>query len=96
MAWLAAADRDATPWLLADFASLKAHSTRHGARPGPTLGSWCTGGSPACPAAESARKDPWPEEKSFVLRKKKVNFIHVKFCRMVKKRPKTKKKTYYL
>ena len=46
-----------------------AQSTRHGAGPGPKLAPWCTGG-PLFPAAESARKDPRPEEKSCVFRKK--------------------------
>ena len=49
---------------------LNAQSTRHGARPGPILAPSCTGGPPACPAAESARKDSRPEDKSLVLRKK--------------------------
>ena len=44
--------RDHSP----DFATLNAQSTRHEARPGPTLASWCIDESPACPAAESARK----------------------------------------
>ena len=52
---------------LPDFATLSAQSTRHGSRPGPTLATWCTGRSPACPAAESARNDPRSEEKSFVF-----------------------------
>ena len=56
-------------------ATLNAQSTRQGVRQGPTLTLWRTGGSPACPAAESARKDPRPDEKSFVFREK-VRFIH--------------------
>ena len=48
---------------LPDYAASDTQSTPRGARPGPTLAPWCAGGSPACPAAESARKDPRPEEK---------------------------------
>ena len=45
---------------------MSAQSTRHGARPGPTLAPSCTRGPPACPAAESTRKEPRAKEKSFV------------------------------
>ena len=56
---------------LPDFSTLNAQSTRDGARPRPTHSPWCTGGLPACHAAESARKDPRPQDKrSFVFRKK--------------------------
>eukprot|EP00904_Undaria_pinnatifida_P012066 jgi/Undpi1/7990/HiC_scaffold_24.g10462.m1 len=41
----------------------RAQSTPHGPRPGPALALWCTRWSPVCPAAESRRKDPGPEEK---------------------------------
>ena len=61
------AGRKAIPWL-PDFAN--AHSTRHGARPGPTLAPWCIGGSVACLAAESARR-PAAEREKFVFREKK-------------------------
>ena len=44
------------------FATLSPQSTCHRSRPGPTLAPWCTGGFPACPGAESTRKDPRPEE----------------------------------
>ena len=63
--WLALACRKA---LLARFRDFE---RRHGTRAGPTLAP-LTGGSPACPATESARKDPRPEEKSFLFGKKKV------------------------
>ena len=56
---------------LPDCATLNTQSKRHGARPGPTLAPWCTGGSPAYPAAKSARKDPRPEEKKFCIPQKK-------------------------
>ena len=56
---------------LLDFATLNAQSTRHGARLGPTIAPWCTGGPPACPPAKSARKDPRSEEKTFLFREKK-------------------------
>ena len=58
---------------LTDFATSNAHFTHHRARPRPTLAPWCTtGGPPGCPAAESERKDPRPEEKGFVFRKKSI------------------------
>ena len=60
---------------LPEFATLNARSTRHGAQPEPILAPWCTGGPSSCPAAESARKDPRPEENSFVFRKSQ-NFMH--------------------
>ena len=64
------------PFYLPDRATLNAHSTRRGARRGPKTFAQCTRGPPACPAAESARKDPLPEETSWSMRKKKVHFIH--------------------
>ena len=48
---------------LPEFAALRAQSTPHGPRPGPALALWCTCWFPACPAVESTRKDPGPEEK---------------------------------
>ena len=48
---------------LPEFAAVRAQSTPHGPRPGPALALWCTRWSPVCPAAESRRKDPGPEEK---------------------------------
>ena len=59
--------RNASAWLLA---TLNAQSTCHGPRPGPTLAPWCSGGLPACPGAESTRKDPRPEEKKVPMGKK--------------------------
>ena len=47
--------RNASLWLLA---TLNPQSTCHGPLPGSTLASWCSGGLPACPGAESTRKDP--------------------------------------
>ena len=61
---------------LPDFATLNFQSTHHGARPGPTLALSCTSGSPACPAAESARKDQRPEQKSSVFRKQNKTNIY--------------------
>ena len=48
------------------FATLNTQGTHHRARRGPTLATR-TGGSPACPAAESARKDPRPQEKKLCI-----------------------------
>ena len=59
---------------LPDFATLNGQSTRHGARPGPTLAPWYTGGSPACPAAESARRRPAAGREEFYI-PEKVHFI---------------------
>ena len=56
---------------LQDFATLNAQTTRHGARPGPKLAPWCTAGPHACPAAESARKNPRTPEKSVQMFQKK-------------------------
>ena len=53
---------ESNPVILPDFVTLNAHA----ARPGPKLATWCTGGPPACPAcppAESTRKDPRVPEK---------------------------------
>ena len=41
-------------------------------RPGPTLALWFTGGPPACPAAESAKKDKRAPEKSVQISKKSI------------------------
>ena len=49
---------------LPDFAALNAQSTHDGARPGPKLAPWCTGGPPACPVAESPRKNPLARRKA--------------------------------
>ena len=62
---------------LPDFATLNAQNTRHGARPGPKLAARCTGGPPACPAAESARKDSRPEEQTFYSAKKSISYIYL-------------------
>ena len=56
---------------------LNAQSKRHGAQRVPTLAPGCTRGPPACPAAESARKDPRPAEKSRVMCKKRYSSIHI-------------------
>ena len=45
------------------LAALNLQSTCHGPRPGPTLAPWYSGGLPACPGAESTRKDQRSEEK---------------------------------
>ena len=55
------------------FATLNPQSTCHGPGPGPTLAPWCSGGLPACPATESTRKDPRPEEKKSADEQKKNN-----------------------
>ena len=52
------------------FATLNPQSTCHGPRPGLILAPWYTDGLPACPGAESARKDPRPEEKKCRYAKK--------------------------
>ena len=46
--------------------TLNAQSTRHGARPGPTLAPRCTR-APAYPAAEGARNDPRPAEQGMQM-----------------------------
>ena len=53
------------------FATLNPQSTCHGPRAGPTLSPWCLGGLPACPGAESTRKDPRTEEKKMPMGKSK-------------------------
>ena len=58
--WLALHARNTSPWIRATF---NPHSTCHRPRPGPTLVTWCSGGLPACPGAESTRKDLRLEEK---------------------------------
>ena len=55
---------------------LRAHSTRHGARPGPILAPWFIGGPRACLAAESARNNLRQEEQSFACREK-VSFVNM-------------------
>ena len=60
------------------FATLNAPSTSHGARPGPKLAPSVPGGPPACPAAESARKDSRSEQKRYPMCEKKlIWYIHV-------------------
>ena len=49
------------------FVTLNPQSTGHGPLPGPTLGSGCTGGFPACPGSENTRKDPRPAEKKMPM-----------------------------
>ena len=49
----------------------------HGARPGPKLAPSVQAGPPACPAAESARNDPCPEEKRSLMCKKSDSFWYV-------------------
>ena len=41
-----------------------------------TLAPWCSGGLPACPGAESTRKDPRPEKKKMLICQKKNTSIH--------------------
>ena len=65
--------RNASPLLLA---TLNPQSTYQGPRPGPTLAPWCSGGLPACPGAESTRKDPRLEEKEMPMCKKNA-LIHI-------------------
>ena len=65
------------------FATLNPQSTCHGPRPGPTLAPWCSGGPPACPAAESTSKEPRPQEKKNVGVQKKTHVyssIHTRSC----------------
>ena len=73
-AWLALAGRKAIPRLLARFRDFYAQSTHHGARPGPTLAPWSAHGPPACPAAESARKDPRPEGKKLLRKQNSISY----------------------
>lgn len=56
--------------------TLRARAT-DGPRPGPTLAPWCAPESPAFLAAESAREDPRPGQKSESIpgKKKKVNSV---------------------
>ena len=53
-------------------------STCHGPRPGPTLAPWCSVGLPAFPGAESARKDPRPEEKKMPMCNKKHIYTKIR------------------
>ena len=75
-AWLALGGRKAIPRFLARFRDFErpehAQRTPAGTH---TCAVVYTHRPPACPTAESARKDPQPEEKSFVFRRK-VSFIH--------------------
>lgn len=64
---MASIDRETIPWLLARFRDFE-RPEHAGARPGPALAIWCTGGSPARRAADSARSGPRPEGKSVVFR----------------------------
>ena len=57
------------------FATVNPQSTCHGPRPGPTLAPSCTGGLPACPGAESTRKDPRRQEKKKSMCKKTHLYI---------------------
>ena len=57
---------------LPDFATLNAQSTRHGARPGPTLAPSCTGEPPACPAAERQGKTRQRREKFCIAEKRQL------------------------
>ena len=60
------------------FTTLNPHSTCHGPRLGPTLAPWCSGGLPACPSAESTRKDPRPGEKKMPMCKKHTHtHLHI-------------------
>ena len=43
---------------LPDLTTLDAQSTYHGARPGPTLAPWCTGGSPFVPYSRERENRP--------------------------------------
>ena len=65
--------RNASPWL---HATLNRQSTDHGLPPESTLAPWCSGGLPACPGAESTRKDPRPEKKKMLICQKKNTSIH--------------------
>ena len=69
--------RKAIPWLLARFCDFERqeHAPR---RPAGTYAFTVVypGGSPACPAAESAIKDRWLEEKSCVFRQKYPFYTH--------------------
>ena len=65
--WMALRARNPSP---SGLATLNPQSTCHGPRPGLILAPWYTDGLPACPGAESARKDPRPEEKKCRYAKK--------------------------
>ena len=58
------------PVVTCDF---EPQSTCHGPQPGPALAPWCSGGFPACPRAESKRKEgPRPEEKKMTMSKEHI------------------------
>ena len=60
------------------FATLNPQSTCHGPRPGSTLAPSCPGGLPACPGAESTRKDPRRQDKKNAdVKKSTSNHSHV-------------------
>ena len=62
---------------LPEFATSKAQNTRRGPRPGLAFAPWCACGPSAFHAAEIAREDGRPGEKSlsFVLRKQSETYI---------------------
>ena len=66
-------------------ATFNAQSARHGARPGFEHAPRCTRALSACPDAESARKDPRPEEKRpLMCRTRACRTVHTLFVQQVK------------
>ena len=51
---------------------LNAQSTRHGARPGPTLAPWCTGGAPCVPRSREREKRPTARREKLCIPEKKT------------------------
>ena len=59
------------------FATVNHQSVCHGPRPGPIPAPWYSGGSPACPGANSTRKDPRPDEQKMSMLKFKHAYTYV-------------------
>ena len=67
------------------FATLNPQSTCHGPQPGPKHAQWCSGGFPACPGAESTRKDPAGRQKHVDAQKKHLCIRNVYLVPGIKK-----------
>ena len=67
----------ATPRLLARSREIERPEHVPRSPPGAQTCAYCVRGPPACPAAENAREDPRPEEKSLPMCKK-MHQVHVR------------------
>ena len=80
--WMALRARNSSPKILA---TLNPQSTCHGPQPGPKHAQWCSGGFPACPGAESTRKDPAGRQKHVDAQKKHLCIRNVYLVPGIKK-----------